>query len=100
MEKLKIIQINNSEYSLKNVKGGSIYKLSMTFFDLKKELVVGDIICMHKELLDPSYVEWDTSYYFGPINEVYGRKVKGADDIDVIAIQTKQETIVLKRFFG
>ena len=100
MENLKVVKIERDKYTLKNIKTKAEYNFSITFFGLKQDVAVGDVIAIHKELLDPTYVEYSTQYYFGPLNEVYGRKVTSKDDIDFIAIKTKNDIIKLKRFFG
>ena len=100
MEKLKITNIQNNTYTLENEQTYLTYKFELKFFDLPNQLKVGDIIGMHKQLLNPNYVEYSTIYYFGSLDAPYGRKVKSKEDIDVIGIKTNCETIFLKRFFG
>lgn len=36
---------------------------------------IGDLLGLHKELLDKNYHEYSKSYQFGPIDEIYGRKM-------------------------
>ena len=99
MEKLVIKEVENKKYILINEKGKE-YVLNLTFYDLEGELKVGDSISMHKELLDKKYYEYSKEYFFGPVNQKYGRKIIDADDVNVIAVQTQGKTIILKRFFG
>lgn len=100
MEKLQVVKVNDRNYTLKSEETDLEYNFRLTFFDVDGGVVEGDIISLHEELLDPKYIEYSKEYYFGPVDQVYGRKVKSANDIDVIAIQKGDKTIVLKRFFG
>lgn len=100
MENFEIVKIENRYYTLKNIKTGKTYRLAIKFFDYDQQIKVGTIIGLHSELLDPNYQEYSTEYYFGPIDEPYGRKVDGKDDINVIGIKIGNEKIYLKRFFG
>ena len=100
MEKLEVLKVEGNNYTLKNEKDNKTYNFVLTFFDVDGGVVVGDVISVHQELLDPKYEEYSTEYYFGPVDQVYGRAVKGAEDKDVIAITKGRKTIVLKRFFG
>lgn len=99
MIKLQVVNVNEREYTLKD-ENGKQYKHFLTFFDVDGGVVVGDTLNIHEELLNPKYEEYSKEYYFGPLNEVYGRAVKSAADLDVIAIEKASKTIVLKRFYG
>ena len=98
MENLIVEEINGKRHTLSNKKSGKKYVFFLTFFDC--EVSVGDIIAIHKELLDPSYDEFSNEYRFGPLDEPYGRKVEGPEHLDFIAIKTQDKIIPLKRFFG
>lgn len=99
MEKLKIEKIENERYLLIN-KNGKKFEFNLTFYDLEDKLNIGDFIYFNKELLNPEYKEYSDTYFFGPLDEVYGREIKTKDDIDLIKIKTNSRTIYLKRFFG
>ena len=100
MENYIITNIEKNVYTLKNTATDISVKKRITFYHLEKDVAVGDTISMHKELLDPTYAEYDLHYYFGGIDEPYGRKITSADSIDVICVQQADKNTVLKRFFG
>lgn len=100
MVKLQIVKIEENKFTLLRESTNEIYEFALKFFDLKTPVQVGDVVCVHKELLDPNFEEYNTSYYFGDINAVYGRKFNGTDDIEAIIVEQGDETSVLKRFFG
>ena len=100
MEKLVISKIENGEYTLVNLQSKKEYTFYLKFFSLESEVKVGTMLLLHEELLDPNYEEYSDEYYFGPIDEKYGRQVKGPEDIDVIAVKLEDKIITLKRFFG
>ena len=99
MEKLKIFNIENNLYKLID-KNKNEYEFNLTFYDLEDKLNVGDYIYLNKELLNPSYKEYSTTYFFGPLDEQYGREIQTKDDIDLMKVKIKDKTIYLKRFFG
>jgi len=99
MEKLKIMKIENNTYTLLN-KDGEKFEFNLTFYDLEENLVQGDFIYFNKHLLNPNYKEYNKTYFFGPLDEVYGREIKSKEDIDLIKIKLGDKTIFLKRFFG
>ena len=98
MENFIIKQIDGNKFTLLNKKNNKVYELKLTFFDV--EVKIGDVIAIHKELLDPSYDEFSNEYRFGPLDEPYGRKVEGPEHMDFIAVKTQDKIIPLKRFFG
>lgn len=100
MEKLLIKKIDENFFTLQNILTEKVYQLELTFFDFEEKLSEGDIIFMHKELLDPNYVEFAKHYYFGALNQPYGREITSSDNIDCIGLIIKDKKIALKRFFG
>jgi len=100
MRKLVIVKKEDNEYTLKDLASGDVYKLEITFFDLDENPDVGDVIAMHKEQLDPSYIEYTKEFYFGGLDKPYGRAVKDKDHLDFIAVNVKGKKTGLKRFFG
>ena len=99
MKKLLVVEKNNRNYILEDGEKKQ-YNLRMTFFDLEKEISVGDHISMHKELLDRNYKEYSNEYYFGALDEVYGREIKSKEDIDFVVLECDNKKIYLKRFYG
>ena len=90
MLKLKIININDYEYSLKDEEEHN-YIINMEFFD------VDDI---NKELLNPKYDGYSTSYTFGSLENKYGKENIQMEDIDVIKVTLNNKEIYLKRLYG
>ena len=100
MEKLVISKIDNDEYTLVNLKNKKEYTFYLKFYTLEDKIKVGTMVAFHKELLDPDYEEYSVEYYFGPLDEKYGRVINKKEDIDVIAVKVDDKVITLKRFFG
>ena len=100
MQNLKVKKIENDQYTLLNIKSKKEYCFKFKFFGLEQNIEVGDVFAINDELLDPNYIEYSNQYYFGPLNEVYGRQIADKQDVDFIAIKTKNNIIKLKRFFG
>jgi hypothetical protein len=61
---------------------------------------VEDVIYINKELLNPKYDGYSTSYTFGNLNSEYGKKDIAMDDIDVIKYVCNDKEIFLKRLYG
>ena len=99
MEKLKILNIENNLYKLID-KNKKEYEFNLTFYDLTEELQAGNYIYLNKELLNPNYIEYSNTYFFGSLEEQYGREIQTKDDIDLMKVKIKDKTIYLKRFFG
>lgn len=99
MKKLIVKNINDRNYTLINLENKKEYNFTLTFYGIDK-IKEGTIFYFHKELLDPEYSEYSTEYYFGPIDEVYGREIKCKNDIDLICVEINNEKTFLKRFFG
>lgn len=99
MERLLVVEKNSNNYVLED-ENQNQYKLRMTFYDLQNELGETDYITMHKELLDENYKEYSDEYYFGPLDEIYGREIKSKEDVDFVILEIKDEKIYLKRFYG
>ena len=100
MVKLQVVKINERKITLLRESTNEIFEFEMQFFDLKTPVQLGNVVCVHKELLDPNFEEYSQAYYFGDINAPYGRKFNGVDDLEAIIVQQGDETTVLKRFFG
>jgi len=96
--KLKIEKIENLKYTLVNEEN-TVFNLKLKFYGLTENLSEGDYIFINDALLDPSYKEYSKSYYFGPLDEPYGRKVT-EKDIDFLTLEIKGKKVNLKRFYG
>ena len=99
MKRLLIVEKYDDNFVLEDEKKNQ-YNLRMTFYDLEKELCVGDYISIHKELLDKNYEEYSNEYLFGPLEEIYGREIKSKEDIDFVVLECDNKKIYLKRFYG
>lgn len=99
MKKLQISKIKGYEYELKDSENNT-YEIMMEFYDLNKELKINDYIYMAEELLNPNYKEYNNFYRFGKLNSIYGRKIKSAEDIDIIVVQINEELIHFQRYYG
>lgn len=95
---LKILDIKNDDYILKDKKGNEL-SLQMVFYDAPK-LDVGDEIQIHKNLLDKNSENFVQPYFFGGLDSVYGREAEKLNDDEIIKICTKGKEIVLKRIYG
>ena len=100
MQEFEIISIEGNKYTLKNLQTGDIVCLKLKFFDLETPLQLGDKIFMHSELINADYEEYSLVYFFGAINQKYGRKITSKNDRDLMFVVTDNHTILLKRFFG
>ena len=96
MVKLKIININDYEYSLKDEEEHN-YIINMEFFDVDENPRIGDYIYINKELLNPKYDGYSTSYTFGSLENKYGKENIQMEDIDVIKVTLNNKEIYLKR---
>lgn len=99
MVKLTIMNIEEKNYKF-ITDDKKEYEFNITFYDLESPLKVGDSILIHKELLDPNYIEYSKHYMFGPLDQPYGRKVLNEEHRDAIVIKSGDKTIMYKRFFG
>ena len=100
MKNYLVTNIENNEYTLKNIETNVSYIKKIWFYDLQKKVSVGDVITMHHELFDPNYLEYDRHYTFGALDKPYGRVIDSADHLDVICVKQQNKKTVLKRFFG
>ena len=100
MKKLKIIEIDNYLYTLKDEEN-KIYKFTFEFHDIETLPKINEYIYMSDELLDINYKEYSNFYAFGSLEDTSGRKVDGDKNIqDVIAVQTDTKKKYLKRLYG
>lgn len=99
MVKLKIVNIDNYVYDLKNSEDKT-YQINLEFLDMEKKPQAGDYIYMHNELLNPRYAGYSISYTFGNLENPYGKKDVHLGDIDVITVIIDEKEIFLKRLYG
>ena len=99
MIKLKIENQDGYVYNLKD-ENGNDYIINLEFFDIESKPKIGDFLNFHAELLNPEYEGFSTSYTFGNLENIYGKKDIQIDDIDVIKIQIDEKEIDLKRLYG
>ena len=99
MIKLKIVDKNNFEYVLKDMKE-KVYNLNMEFLDIEDKIDIGNYIFFSEELLDPKYEGYSTSYVFGDLNNKYGKTNIELTDVDVIKVMTNDKYIYLKSIFN
>ena len=100
MEKFVVSKIEKDLYTFKSEESGKEYKSYFTFYDLKRKLKEGDILAMHPDLFNPDYKEFSMHYFFGPVDEKYGRNKDALQGPEVIGIKVDKQIIYLKRFFG
>ncbi len=94
MKKLEITKINKYQYELKD--DNRVYHFNMEFFNVQEEIKVGDFIYMSEKLLR----EENTLLSFDQLDSTYGRKIKDADDNDLIILVVDNKKIYLKRVYG
>ena len=99
MIKLEIVNKKSYAYHFKDELENK-YIISIEFFDIQENLKIGDYIYFSKELLDPSYDGYSTSYTFGDLANKYGKNNISINDIDVIKIIIDTKEIYLKRLYG
>ena len=96
MIKLKIIKKDGAlGYTLQNLDDGKSYKLNMEFIDVSAPNV-NDLIALDESLLSNT----DGTYVFGNIESEYGRTITNADNPDLIFVDIKGKTTMLKRLYG
>ena len=99
MKKLKIIEVNNYDYILKDRKE-KIYKLNLEFQGLKKLPNEKDIIYISEKLLDKNYEQYSNIYTFGDIEAKTGRDISKGNEIDLIILEINNQKYYLKRLYG
>ena len=97
--RLKILEKGKYEYKLQDDEEHE-YIINIEFLDIIEEPEIGDLIYINKELLDPKYEGYSTSYTFGSLESKYGKENISIDDIDVIKVVKGETTIYLKRLYG
>ena len=100
MVELKIIEKQDRTFTLENLETKERFEFQIKFFDLDKEVVIGDVLMMHEELLNKGYKEYSKKLQFGALDAPYGRKIESRDHKDLLCIKKNGQEFWLKRFFG
>ena len=100
MVELKIVEKNDREYTLENARTNETYKFQIKFFDLDKEVVVGDTLIVNECVLDRTYKEYSKKLQYGALDQPYGRKIDSKDHPDLLCVVKNGKEYWLKRFFG
>lgn len=100
MLKLKIIDKNKYVYNLLDEKSERKYEMNLEFLNIENQPEIGNYIYMKKELLNPKYEGYSTSYTFGELESKYGKENIIIEDIDVIKLIEDEKEIYLKRLYG
>lgn len=93
MKKLKIEEIDNYNYSLKD-SDNNYYNINIEFYDILDKIDIGDVLYMDEELLKEKVLN------FGLLDSIYGRKINDSNDIDIVILEIKDKKIYLKRIYG
>ena len=99
MKKLKIVEVNDYDYKLKD-NDNNIYNFNIEFLDINKLPNINDYIYMNEELLDKKYKEYSTVYTFGELKNKTGRKIENEENLDLIVLEMAGEKFYLKRLYG
>lgn len=100
MVELKIVEKQDREYTLQNIETKETYNFQINFYDLEKEVVVGDVLVLNEALLNKGYREYSRKLQFGALDQPYGRKIDSKDHKDLLCVKKNGEEYWLKRFFG
>lgn len=96
---LEIINRKDYLYYLRD-ENGNKYTLNLEFFDISTQPKAGNMLYINKELLNPKYDGYSTSYTFGNLDNKFGKDNIQKNDIDVIKLLIGDEKIYLKRIYG
>lgn len=96
MIKLTITNLDNYLYTLKDEKG-NVYNLKIEFHNLKNKPNIGNTIYINEQLLKNMNNQITS---FGPLNGIYGKNIKSANDKDLLILDNNTEEIYLKRYYG
>ena len=99
MKKLKIINKDNYLYTLED-KEKNKYELNIEFQDIDTIPNIDDHIYISEKLLNNNYNEDNNIYTFGKLDSKYGKTIETENNPDVIRIDTKGQSIYLKRLYG
>ncbi len=99
MIRLKIEDVENNEYRLKDIEDNN-YDINIEFYDIEKLPQANDYINISAELLNTNYKEYSRYLVFGGMDNICGRKDISLGDIDVIKVEVEDKEIYLKRLYG
>jgi len=100
MRKLIVKDITEGKYTLQDIKTKITYEFYLTFYDIEEPVEVGDYIGFQMQLLDKRYGEYSIFYTFGGINRFEGREINLNKDTDLVFLDTKNKSYMLKRLWG
>lgn len=100
MVRLNVIEIHDRNFVLEANETKERFEFQIKFFDIPKEVVVGDVLMVNEVLLDKNYKEYSKKLQFGALDEPYGRKIDSRDHKDLICVIKDGQEYWLKRFFG
>ena len=95
MKKLEINKIDNYQYELKDMND-KIYHFNIEFYNLEKELKIGDYIYISEKLLQEKY----SVLSFDTLDSKYGRNIETEEDEDLAILLIDNKKIYLKRVYG
>lgn len=93
MKKLKIEEIDNYNYSLKD-SDNNYYNINIEFYDILDKVDIGDVLYMDEKLLKEKILN------FGLLDSMHGRKINDSNDIDIAILEINDKKIYLKRIYG
>ncbi len=95
MQKLMIIKKDNYDYTLQG-KDNKEYHFNIEFYNIERNPNVGDYLFMSEKILQ----ENNSVLSFDGLESEYGRKLKNANDDDILILVINEEKIYLKRVYG
>ena len=95
MKKVVINKIDKYQYELKDIDN-RIYHFNIEFYNLEKEVKVGDSIYMSENILKEEY----SVLSFDTLDSNYGKNINTEEDEDLIVLLVDNEKIYLKRVYG
>ena len=94
MIKLNITEVNEYTYTL-ITDDNKEYTVRIEFMDVVNKPNINDVIYVNEDLLKEN-----NFYTFGPMDSIYGKKIKSEDDEDVLILEINNERIYLQRYYG
>lgn len=101
MKKLKIVEINDANYTLIDDEEKT-YNLVIDFLDIERLPKENDIIIINEKLLDKKYEDYCFMYTFGNLDSKYGRNKEILQEAEKMRIVYKDDNkeVLLKRLYG
>lgn len=100
MVTLEVLKKNeNDEYLLKERKTGKKFSLVFVFYD-SAQPEMGDVIVLHESLLDRKSNNFCQPYYFGGLENSFGRESEILGDDELLYLHCKDKQMIFKRLYG